>query len=80
MYPYNRRFLPKRHPLRKKGKHFNGEAEPRTKPDPRTGDDVFGMVKDLNVIFGKGPGSRPVPKDADGHAPMWTFRSVVRFG
>jgi len=34
------------------------------------------MVKDLNVIFGKGPGSRPVPKDADGHAPMWKKKSI----
>ena len=76
VYPYNRRFLPLKHPLRKKGKHFNGEAEPRTKPDPRTSDDVFGMVKDLNVIFGKGPGSRPVLKDADGHAPMWKKKSI----
>ena len=61
MYPYNRRFLPPRHHLRIKGKHFNGKAETRTKPVPRTGADVFGMVKDLNVIFGKGPGSSNYP-------------------
>ena len=76
MYPYNRRFLPCRHPLRKKVKHFNGEAEPRTKPVHRTGADVFAMVKDLNVIFGKGPGRQPVPNDADGHAPMWKKKSI----
>jgi len=29
------------------------------------------MVKDVKVIFGKGQGSQPVPKDAAGHAPMW---------
>jgi hypothetical protein len=29
------------------------------------------MVKDVQVVFGKGPGSQPVPNDANGHAPMW---------
>ena len=71
VYPYNRRFLPHRHHLRKKGKHFNGKKETRMKPVPRSRADVFGMVKVLNVIFGKGAGRKPVPNDADGHAPMW---------
>jgi hypothetical protein len=34
------------------------------------------MVKDLKVIFGKGPGGQPVPKDADGRAPMWKKKSI----
>jgi hypothetical protein len=76
VYPFNRRFLPRKHPLRKKGKHFDGEADRRPKPVPRSGADIFDMVKDLNVIFGKGPGSRPVPKDDDGHAPMWKKKSI----
>ena len=76
VYPYNRHFLPPRHHLRKKGKHFNGNAETRTNPIPRSGANVFGMVKDLNVIFGKGPGREPVPNDADGHAPMWKKKSI----
>ena len=67
---------PHRHPLRRKGKHFNGTAEPRPNPVPRTGAGVFGMVKDLNVIFGKGPGRQPVPNDADGYAPMWKKKSI----
>jgi len=29
------------------------------------------MVKDVHVVFGNGPGSQPVPNDANGHAPMW---------
>ena len=29
--------------------------------DLRSGNDVFDMVKDLEVIFGKGDGSQPVP-------------------
>jgi hypothetical protein len=32
VYPYNRRFLPPKHPLKKKGKYFNGKAETRGKP------------------------------------------------
>src|SRR3954469_24056764 len=58
VYLGHRRFLPTNHPLRKKGKHFKGEADHRKKPVRRTGDDILDMVKDLpeQVIFGKGPG------------------------
>jgi hypothetical protein len=76
VYPWYHRFLPNRHPLRKKGKHFNGEAEIRSKPTRRTSDDVFDMVNDLKVIFGKGPGRQPILNDADGHAPMWKKKSI----
>jgi hypothetical protein len=55
VYPWYRRFLLNMHPLRRKGKNFNGKAEIRSKPTRRTGDNVFDMVKDLKVIFGKGP-------------------------
>src|SRR4051812_37882531 len=71
-----RRFLPNLHPVRKKGKHFKRLAEPRRKPVLRTGEEVFGMVKDLEVIFGKGPGSLSVPNDDAGHAPMWKKQSI----
>jgi hypothetical protein len=30
VYPYNHHFLPPKHPLKKKGKHFNGKAETRS--------------------------------------------------
>jgi hypothetical protein len=63
-------FLPPRHQLRKEGKHFNGEAEVRGKPKCHTSDDIFDMVKNLKVIFGKGPGKQPVPNNASGHKPM----------
>src|SRR4051812_23450099 len=52
-----RQFLPPNHIVRKKGKHFNGEADHRKKPKIPKGADVFGMVNDLEVIFGKAPGS-----------------------
>ena len=76
MYLGHRRFLPRRHAVRKKGKHFKGEADQRTKPRHRTGADVHDMVKDLQVIFGKGPGGQPVPKDAYGRVPMWKKKSI----
>ena len=76
VYLGHRRFLPTKHALRKKGKHFKGEADHRKKPVHRTGDDIFDMVKDLKVIFGKGPGGQSVPNDADGHAPMWKKKSI----
>jgi hypothetical protein len=62
--------------LSKKGKHFNGEIEIPLKPTRRTGDEVFDMVKDLRVIFGKSLGRQPVPNNADGHAPMWKKKSI----
>jgi hypothetical protein len=34
------------------------------------------MVKDLKVIFGKGPGSLSVPNDASGHAPIWKKKYI----
>jgi hypothetical protein len=44
-------------PIRKKERQaFQSEADHRKKPAHRHGADIFGMVKDLEVIFGKGPG------------------------
>ena len=64
VYLGHRRFLPINHLLKKKGKHFKGEADHRKKHDHRTGDYIHDMVKDLKVIFGKGPGRQSVPNDA----------------
>jgi hypothetical protein len=59
------------HPVRKKGKHFSGVADHQRKPKLRTGDDLFDMVRDREVIFGKGPSGQSVPNDvATEHAPM----------
>jgi len=62
--------------LRKKGKYFKGMTEQRSKLSNRDGAKVFKMVKDLKVVFGKGQGSEPVPKDASGRAPMWKKKSI----
>jgi hypothetical protein len=62
--------------LRKKGKHFKGTAEHRSKPGNRDGAEVFKMVKDLKVVFGKGQSSEPVLKDASGRALMWKKKSI----
>ena len=76
VYLGHRRFLPKQHPVRKKGKHFKGDPDHRTKPTRPTGDVIYDMVKDLKVIFGKGLGGQSVPNDADGHVPMWKKKSI----
>jgi hypothetical protein len=37
------------------------------------------MVRDLQVIFGKGPGGQSIPNDvATGHTPMWKKKSIFR--
>ena len=61
VYMVHRRFLPIRNAVQKKGKHFKGQADHRT--------------KDLEVIFGKGSGSQPVP-NKNGMAPMWKKKSI----
>jgi hypothetical protein len=77
VYMGHRRFLPTDHPLRTEGKHFKGEPETRRKPLFRNGKRVFSMIKDVKVVFGKGPGSQPVPKDDQGHVPMWKKKSIL---
>jgi hypothetical protein len=77
VYLGHRRFLSQQHPVRKRGgKHFRGEADNRTKPTRPTGDVIYDMVKDLKVIFGKGPGGQSVPNDSAGHVPMWKKMSI----
>ncbi|XP_066167791.1 uncharacterized protein [Oryza sativa Japonica Group] len=75
VYMGHRRFLAANHPVRKKGKHFEHKADHRTKPKHRSGKTVFAMVKDLKVVFGKGPGSQPIESE-DGHAAMWKKNSI----
>jgi hypothetical protein len=67
VYLSHRQFLGKHHTLRKKGKHFNGKANHWDKTKEHIGVDVFNMVKDMEVIFGKGPGGKKILHDADGH-------------
>nr|ABA99466.1 transposon protein, putative, CACTA, En/Spm sub-class [Oryza sativa Japonica Group] len=75
VYMGHRRFLAANHPVRKKGKHFEHKADHRTKPKHRSGKTMFAMVKDLKVVFGKGPGSQPIESE-DGHAAMWKKNSI----
>jgi len=42
---------------------------------PQNKTDVLEMVKDLEVVFGKGPGSQPVPSN-NGLAPMWKKKFI----
>ena len=71
----HRCFFPIRHQVRRKGKHFKGQADHRTKPKHHTSNNVLKMVKDLEAVFGKGPGSQPVPSD-NGLVPMWKKKSI----
>jgi hypothetical protein len=71
----HRRFLPIKHQVRKKGKHFSGKVDHRTKPMHHSGTEVFDMVKDIEVVFGKGPGSQPVPSE-NGMASMWKKKFI----
>ena len=75
VYMGHRRFLPIKHPLRRKHAHYGGKADHRTKPRHRCGKIVFEMVKDIKVVFGKGCGSRSVQSD-DELAPMWKKKSI----
>ena len=71
----HRRFLPIKHPLRRRHAHYDGKADHRTKPRHRCGKMVFEMVKDIKVVFGKGPNNKSVQSD-DGRAPMWKKKSI----
>jgi hypothetical protein len=76
MYMGHCRFLPLNHALRKRGKHFKGKPDHQTKLKNRSGEDVFNMVNDVQLVFRKGPGSQPVSNDANGHASMWKKKSI----
>jgi len=75
VYMGHRRFLPIKHQVRKKGKHFKGQEDHHTKPMHHSGREVFDMVKDIEVVFGKGPGSQPVPSE-HGMTPNWKKKSI----
>ena len=75
VYMGHRRFLPIKHPLRRRHAHYSGNADHRTKPRHRCGKMVFEMIKDIKVVFGKGPGSRSVQSD-DGRAPMLKKKNI----
>ena len=70
VYMGHHRFLPLIHALRE-ASNFKGKTEHQTKPNNRSGEDVFNMVKDVQVVLRKGSRSQPVLNDANGHAPMW---------
>jgi hypothetical protein len=77
VYLGHRQFLLTKHPVKKKGKHFRGVADHRPKLDHRTGDDLFDMVRDLQVIFEKVTGGQSIQNDiATRHAPIWKKKSI----
>jgi len=62
VYIGHHRFLSVGHPVRKKGKHFKGKVDHRTKPRNRTRDDILKMVKDMKVVFCKAKAVNLFPK------------------
>jgi hypothetical protein len=54
---------------------LKGQADHRTKPIHQSGMQVFDMVNDIEVVFGKRPGSQPVPSENE-MAPMWKKKSI----
>jgi hypothetical protein len=76
VYMGNRRFLLEKHPLRKKNMHWKGKADHLQSPPYFKGEEMFEMVKDLRVVFGKGDCSEPVAHDANRCALMWKKKSI----
>ena len=37
---------------------------------------IYGMVKNLKVVFWKGPSGLSVPKCTNNHVPMWKKKSI----
>jgi hypothetical protein len=57
--------------------HWKGKVDHRTKPPPHfKGEEIFEMVKDLRIVFGKCDSCEPIPHDANGRAPMWKKKSI----
>ena len=57
LYPWARRFLLGKHPLKKKHDHYGGKEDHCTMPRHHCGKIVFEMVKDIEVVLGKGTAS-----------------------
>jgi hypothetical protein len=56
--------------------YSKGKVDHHTKPTHFKGEEIFEMVKDLRVVFGKGDNSEPVPHDANTCAPIWKKKSI----
>jgi hypothetical protein len=50
--------------------HWKGKVDHRITPPHFKGEEIFEMVKDLRVVFGKGDGSEPAAHDVNGRATM----------
>ena len=70
VYMRHRRFLRRAHPYRKMKKQFDGEKEDGSAPRHLRGHEVYDMVKDLDVVLGKGRKLRAHEKNT------WKKRSI----
>src|SRR6266542_3385551 len=73
VYIGTRRFLRTDQPFHRNKKSFNGKIQTRPPSIFRDGKQVFAMVKDVRIVFEKGPSSTSVLK-YDNKAPMWKKR------
>jgi hypothetical protein len=46
-----------------------------TEPMHRSGWQIFDMLKAIEIVFGKGPGSQPIPS-GNGMAVIWKKKSI----
>ena len=64
------RFLPRIHPYRKMKKQFDRNKEDSSAPRAFRGKEVYDMVKDIDVVLGKGRKLRTREKN------IWKKRSI----
>ncbi|CAJ2642138.1 unnamed protein product [Trifolium pratense] len=67
VYLGHRRFLNRYHPYRRLRKAFNDHPEDGVAPEPLTGEQVYELQRDINVVFGKdvGKGKKKGKKKSD---------------
>jgi hypothetical protein len=61
----HQRFLPRKHKYRKMKMHFDYTVEKDSAPKQYTGKLVFEMVKNIEVVFGKGQQRKKTPTLTD---------------
>ena len=75
-YMGHRRWLDKDHPWRTWKEKFNGEVENRSKPEEKTGRQIYETVKDMNIVAGKTQPTVPgiwKRKSVFWDLPYWKF-------
>jgi hypothetical protein len=64
VYMGHRRFVRKDHPYRNNRKAFYGQTDDRSTPRTVSGRDILEKVNSLEIVLGKGKGSKQVPNNS----------------